>query len=228
MSPISAAMVRGQHPSDPGRDEQQRHVGVFGAAGLELAVDLGDEALEFVDRLEAGIDRAAPWLRDLEPVKQLAAGDAEQVGDRAGMPEGDHRRMDAALQAGLVLDQVQPEARLLALAPHSRIGQPDRRHQIAMREHREDLRVDRVGLARQRRQALDLLRVGDRHLPAQPLQAVVHEPRAGHRLDHPAHRSPHGAIRPTRPRSPSASGGAAKRPTTSPARRSGRRRAACD
>jgi hypothetical protein len=30
---------------------------VVGAAGLELAVDLGDAALEVVDQLEAGVDR---------------------------------------------------------------------------------------------------------------------------------------------------------------------------
>jgi hypothetical protein len=38
--------------------------------------------------------------------------------------------------------------------------------------------------------ALDLLRVGDQHLPPEPLKRVVHEPRPGHRLDHPAHRQP--------------------------------------
>jgi hypothetical protein len=76
---------QGQPPSDPGRGEQQRHVGVVGAAALELAVDLGDAALEVVDQLEAGVDRAAPWLRDLKPIEQLAAGDTEQVGDRAGV-----------------------------------------------------------------------------------------------------------------------------------------------
>ena len=86
-----------------------------------------------------------------------------------------------------MLDQMQPEARLLTLGAHPRIGQPDRRHQVAMREHGQDLRVDAVGLARQRRQPLDLLRVGDQHLPAELLERVAHEPRAGHRLDHPAH-----------------------------------------
>ena len=98
--------------------------------------------------------------------------------------------MDAVFEHRAVLDQVQPEARRLALAADAPVGQPDRRHQVTMREHRQHPRVDLVGLARQRRQTLDLLRVGDQHLPAQSLERVVHEPRAGHRLDHPAHRQP--------------------------------------
>ena len=39
-----------------------------------------------------------------------------------------------------------------------------------------------VGLARQRRQPLDLLRVGDQHLPAVRGELLVHEPRTVHRL----------------------------------------------
>ena len=87
-----------------------------------------------------------------------------------------------------MLDQVQPEARLLTLPAHPRIRQPDRRHQIPLREHREDPGIDLVGLARQRRQTLHLGRVGDQHVPAQLLQRVMHEPGAGHRLDHAADR----------------------------------------
>jgi hypothetical protein len=44
------------------------------------------------------------------------------------------------------------------------------------------------GLARQRRQALDLLSVGDQHIPTKLLQRVVNEACAGHRLDDAAHR----------------------------------------
>ena len=69
-----------------------------------------------------------------------------------------------------------------------RIGQPDRRHQVAVTEHRKNLRVDLVGLARQRRETLDLLGVGDLDRPALLLEGVVDDPRAGHRLDHRAHR----------------------------------------
>src|SRR3954467_2833811 len=64
------------------------------------------------------------------------------------------------------------------------VGQPDRRHQIALGEHGQDPRVDLVGLARQRRQTLDLVRVGDQHLPAALLERVVHPPPPVHRLDH--------------------------------------------
>ncbi len=82
---------------------------------------------------------------------------------------------------------MQPKPRLLALGAHPRIRQQDRRHEVAVRQDGEDFGVDAIGLARQRREPLDLLRVGDEHLPAERLERVAHEPRAGHRLDHPTH-----------------------------------------
>jgi hypothetical protein len=135
-----------------------------------------------------GVDRRTPWRRDLETVPQLAAGDTEQVGDRAGVPEGDQRGVDAVLEHRAMLDQVQPEASQLALAPDRRVGQPDLGHQVVLGEHGQHASVDLVGLARQRRQALDLGRVGDQHLPTELFERVVHEARPGHRLDHPADR----------------------------------------
>jgi hypothetical protein len=85
-----------------------------------------------------------------------------------------------------VLDQMQAEARELAFLPDPGIGQPDRRHEVAVGERRQHLRVDLVGLARQRGEALDLLGVGDLDRPAFLLKRVVDEPGAGHRLDHGA------------------------------------------
>jgi hypothetical protein len=96
--------------------------------------------------------------------------------------------VDTVLEHRLVLDQVQPEAGQLALLADVGIGQPDRRHQVAVREHRQHHRVDLVGLAGQRREALDLLGVGDLHVPALLLERVVDEPGAGHRLDDGADR----------------------------------------
>src|SRR2546421_5030546 len=96
--------------------------------------------------------------------------------------------MDPALQRRLVLDEVQPEAGELTLLADARIGQPDRRHQVAVGEHRQKLRVDLVGLACQRRETLDLLGVGDLDRPALLLEGVVDDARAGHRLDHGADR----------------------------------------
>ena len=124
----------------------------------------------------------------LQSLQQPAALDPEQVGDRAGLAEIDQRRMDPALQRGLVLDQVQAEAGELTLLADARVGQPDRRHQVAVTEHRKDLRVDLVGLAGQRRETLDLLGVSDLDRPALLLEGVVDDPRASHRLDHGADR----------------------------------------
>jgi hypothetical protein len=95
--------------------------------------------------------------------------------------------MDAVLERRAMPHQVQPKTRQFTLAPDSRVGQPDRRHEIAVRERRQHPRVDLVGLAGQRRQPLDPLRIGDQHLPAAFLERVVHEPRTRHRLDHRPH-----------------------------------------
>jgi hypothetical protein len=115
-----------------------------------------------------------------------------------------------------VTDEVQPKAGELALAADARVGQPDLGNQVAGRERGHHARVDLVGLARQRGQTLDLGRVGDQHVPAVLLEAVVNEPRAVHRLDHAAHGEPHMPARAARPRSPSASGGDAHSSTISP------------
>ena len=57
------------------------------AAAFELGADLRDLGLEIVDQQQAGVDRSAPRFRDLQIVKQPAAGDAEEVGDRQGLPQ---------------------------------------------------------------------------------------------------------------------------------------------
>jgi hypothetical protein len=89
----------------------------------------------------------------------------------------------ALLQARSVTHQVQAPAGALALGTHARVGQPDRRHQVAAAELGQHPGVDPVGLARERRQPLHLLRVSDLDLPARQLEPIVHEPRAVHRLD---------------------------------------------
>jgi hypothetical protein len=75
---------------------------------------------------------APPRVRDGEAVEQLAAGEAEEVADRTGMAESHQRRVDVVLQRRAMADQVQPKARKLALAANAGIGQPDRRHQVAL------------------------------------------------------------------------------------------------
>lgn len=129
-----------------------------------------------------------PRLGDLEPPKQLPALDSKEIGDRAGPPEVDQGRVDPLLQHRAVLHQVEAKAGELALLPNRRVRQPDRRRQVALGEHREDPRVDLVGLAGKRRQALHLLGVRDLDRPAGLLEGVVDDPRPGHRLDHRADR----------------------------------------
>jgi hypothetical protein len=50
--------------------------------------------------------------------------------------------VDAVLERRAVLDQVEAKAGELALLSDPRIGQPDRRHQVAVGERRQDQRVD--------------------------------------------------------------------------------------
>jgi hypothetical protein len=203
-----------QLPADPRHREQQPGVWVIGAARAQAAVDLVDLPVEVVDHRQTRVDGSAPRLRDSETVEQLAAGDPEQIANRARMPEREQRRMNAVLEHRAMLDQMQPEAGLLALGAHPRVGQPDRRHQITMREHRQDLPVDPIGLARQRRQALDLLSVGTSH----PSSSSVSRTNRAPVIDSITPRTrPCGPTRSTSRRSPSASGGAASCATTSPA-----------
>jgi hypothetical protein len=96
--------------------------------------------------------------------------------------------VDPVLERRAVLDQVQAKAGELALFSHPRVGQPDRRDQVALAQRRQDQRVDAIGLAGERREPLDLLRFGDLDRPAAGLERVVDEPRSGHRLDHGADR----------------------------------------
>jgi hypothetical protein len=156
---------------------------VIGAHVLELAGDRVDLAVELIDQHEARFDVIQPGLGHLEAREQLTAGDTEQVGDRARLAERDQSRVDAVLEARAMTHQVQAKARELALTAHLRVGQPDRRHQVTKRELGQHARVDLVGLARQRREPLHALRVGDQYVPALRLERVVHEPRAVHRLD---------------------------------------------
>jgi hypothetical protein len=138
--------------------------------------------------LNARPDVTKPRLREIQLGEQPSAAGSEQVRHRDLMAERDQRRVHSALEDRAVLDEVQPPPRALTLLAELGRRQPDRRHQIAERQLREHARVDPVGLARQRRQPLDPLRIGDQHLPPVADQLVVHEPRAVHRLNHPAHR----------------------------------------
>jgi hypothetical protein len=156
---------------------------VVGAEAAQLALALADLAVELVDQPQAGLDRGLPRLGQVEPGEQPAAADAEQIGDGAGLAVGEQHRVHALLEAGAMADEVESPAGALPLGAHSRVGQPDRRHQVAPCELGQDPGVDPVGLAGQRRQALHLLRVGDLDLPAGQLEPVVHEAGAVHRLD---------------------------------------------
>jgi hypothetical protein len=99
-----------------------------------------------------------------------------------------------------VTDEVEPEAGPLAFRPYRRVGQPDRRHELAAGQLGEDPGVDLVGLGGKGGEALDLLGIGDLDVPAEKLELVVDEAGPVHRLDrradrlavaiHPGHERP--------------------------------------
>jgi hypothetical protein len=72
-----------RHPAHPRDAEQACHRPVGGARGAQLAVDGVDLAVEIVDQPSARGDGAAPRPRDVEAIERLAAGDTEQIADRA-------------------------------------------------------------------------------------------------------------------------------------------------
>src|SRR6266496_5094932 len=180
----------GEHPADPGHGAEQRHVAVVGAEAAQLALAVVDLAVELVDQTQAGLEGALPRLWETEPVEQLAAADAEEVGDGAGLAVCEQYGVHALLQARAVADEMQPPASAFALATHGRVWQPDRRHQLAAGELGQHPSVDAVGLAGERRQPFHLLRVRDLDLPTGELELVVDEAGTVHRLDRRADRRP--------------------------------------
>ena len=101
------------------------------AESAQLAFAVCDLAVELVDETEAGLDGVLPGLRQPEPGEQLAATHAEQIGDGAGFAVGEQDGVHALLQARAVTDEMQTPACPLALSADKRVGQPDRRHQVA-------------------------------------------------------------------------------------------------
>jgi hypothetical protein len=186
---------------------------MVGAEAALLALAVCDLVVELVDQAEAGLDRSSPRLGQTEAGEQLAATDTEEVGDGAGLAVGEQDRVHALLQARAVPHQMQPPARTLTLSAHEWVGQPDRRHQIATCELGQHPGIDPVGLAGQRRQTLDLLRIGDLDLPAGQLEGCTNRAPFIDSIGRgPACR----ATRSLRRCSPSASGGVAPRSTVAP------------
>jgi hypothetical protein len=72
---------------------------VIGAEPAQLALALADLTVELVDQTQTCVDRALPRLRQTKLGEQLAAADAEEVGDRARLPVGEQDRVHALLQA---------------------------------------------------------------------------------------------------------------------------------
>jgi hypothetical protein len=96
--------------------------------------------------------------------------------------------VDAVLEGGPVLDQVQAEAGALALGPDGRVREPDLGHQVAPAELAQDPGVDLVGATAQGCEGLGPSGVGDPDVPAGALELVVDEAGAGHRFDDGHHR----------------------------------------
>jgi hypothetical protein len=96
----------GEHPTDPGHREQERHVAMVDAEPTQLTLAVADLAVELVDQTQAGLDRALPGLGQSEPSELLAAAHTEQIGDRTGLAVREQDSVHTLLQAGAVTHQV--------------------------------------------------------------------------------------------------------------------------
>jgi len=81
---------------------------VVGAEPAQLALAVVDFAVELVDQAQACNDGSLPRLGQREPGEQLAATNAEQVGNRAGLAVREQDRVHTLLQTRAVADKVQP------------------------------------------------------------------------------------------------------------------------
>src|SRR5918995_2553509 len=88
----------GEHPADPRRGAEQRHVAMVGAEPTQLALAIGDLAVELVDQAQAGLDRPSPGLGQVKSGEQLAAADTEEVGDGGGLAVREQHRVHALLE----------------------------------------------------------------------------------------------------------------------------------
>ena len=149
----------------------------------QLRLAATDLTLEVIDHAQAGGEGRGPGLRDGEPLEQLSAALAEEVGHGHRMAEGDERGVDAVLERDPMTDQVEPEAGPLTGSADRRVGQPDPGHEVPTGQFSEHFRVDLVGLRCERGEPLDLDRVGHLDIPVPALQLIVDEPRTVHRLD---------------------------------------------
>lgn len=160
---------------------------MVGAGRSQFAIDFADLLVQRLDQEQARTEGAVPGLGHRQPLEENAALRTEEVPRRPTKPVRDQRLADPVLEHRAVLDQVEAEAGSLALTAHTRIGQPHLRHEVAPGELCQDLRVDAVGLARQRRQRPRPLCIGDPDIPTSKLELVMNEASAVHRLDHGDH-----------------------------------------
>jgi hypothetical protein len=96
----------GEYPADPGYGQKQRHVVVVGAQPAQFSLAGRDLPVELVDQLQAGGDCAGPRFGQRQPLQQRAAGDAEQVGDRAGLAVREQGGVDPLLETAAVADEM--------------------------------------------------------------------------------------------------------------------------
>ena len=183
MSPISAAMASTQLI---GHREKQRHVAVVGAELTQLTLALADLAVELVDQAQAGLDRALPRLREVEGAEQLAAADAEEIGDQ-GLP-----CVSSTAWTLLRLERWRTRcSRQRARSRSARMrgsGSQIAGTRVTPAKLGEDQASMRSVLQASGASSLQLLRVGDLDSPTRQFEAVVHEPRPVHRFDCRANR----------------------------------------
>jgi hypothetical protein len=85
MSPIFRSDRVGEDPADTGHRHQQSHGRVVGTQVTQLELERVGSGRQVVDQGQALHEVRLPRFRQGERVEQLAPGDTEQVGHRAGV-----------------------------------------------------------------------------------------------------------------------------------------------
>ena len=176
MSPISDASVSPSSSPTPGIVSSSATRASARASGRELGVDRRDPRVEQLDHGERLDDRAPPHRRHAAPFEQL---DRVRRRSRCTQPQAPlgQQAEDAVHRRSAHPDQMHPSPQPLAQRAVIERRDPQLGHQIAPAQLGQHARVDRVGLARQRRDVADLARVA-RPAPASPPPRAGRAPRS--------------------------------------------------
>ena len=171
MSPISAASVRPSSSATPGIVISSLTRASARASGRSSRSSGASWRVEVVDNAEQRGDRLPPDLRDAVLGELVDRAGLAQRGEVAPQPPLRQQPERAVDRRGPQPDQVRATSQPFAVGALVERRHPHLGDQVAASKVGQHARVDAIGLARQRRDRLDLAGVGERIVPAAPSRA---------------------------------------------------------